>query len=148
MGPGLDERHLCAHLARQFAEISAGIGNGTISVGPLESTRDFIDVQDVADALVLLLYKRGKQSEGVFNLASGVEQPTQRIYDLLAANSGSSEASLDRLTARKLDIDRAYADISRLRAIGFTPQQALPASLRILIDYYQTNLPVRSASFS
>ena len=146
IGPGLDERHLCAHLARQFAEIDVDRSQTAIAVGPLGSTRDFIDVRDVADALALLLYNRGTLFEGTFNVARGVEVRTQRIFDILGEFSDSTAISTDRQKTRKLDIDRSYANIARLDKLGFNPQYSLRESLRFLFDYYKSNVPERDVS--
>ena len=137
VGPGLDERHLCAHLARQFVELSAC--DKSISVGLLNSTRDFIDVRDVAEALVLLLRIHESASEGTFNLASGDEQRTQRVYDFFSESVGVKPETDNRQQTRKLDIDRSYANVSRIRALGFEARFTLQESLVSLLNYYRHN---------
>ncbi|HEX4381624.1 MAG TPA: NAD-dependent epimerase/dehydratase family protein, partial [Myxococcales bacterium] len=68
VGPGQSESHVCARFAAQLAA-----GAATLTVGPLSTTRDFIDTRDVAAALRLLA-SRG-ESGGVYNVASGEETP-------------------------------------------------------------------------
>ena len=136
VGPGLDERHLASHLARQFAEQRLSAHPTRISVGPLTSSRDYIDVRDVANGLARLLFNFDTKGEGTFNLASGVELKTQFIYDELSSLSSNSRSEVDRLAARQLDIDRAYADISRLRSLGFRCEYSLSDSLEALLNYY------------
>jgi GDP-4-dehydro-6-deoxy-D-mannose reductase len=68
VGPGQSESHVCARLAAQLASLASS-RPAALEVGPLDTTRDFIDVRDVAAAL-LLLAQRGERG-GTYNLASG-----------------------------------------------------------------------------
>src|ERR671927_385428 len=56
-GPGQDERHVCGRFASQAAAIGEKELPPIIEVGPLDTTRDFIDVRDVASAVKLLVEK-------------------------------------------------------------------------------------------
>jgi len=139
VGPGEDERHLCGRLAAQVAAIGAGVLSPTIRVGPLDSTRDFVDVRDVARALVQLAHTQ--RPLGIYNVASGVETPTGSILQILIwlAELGG-RVQVERQPGRPADIPRHVADIARLNGLGFRAEYALEASLGDLLDYYQTEV--------
>ena len=71
IGPGLQDRHLPAVLARQFAAMAQGLGPALVEAGALTATRDFIDARDAAAAIVALA-ARGSPGDA-YNVASGVE---------------------------------------------------------------------------
>lgn len=136
VGPGQDERHLCGGLARQMVALRLGL-QGQLNVGPLDTSRDFVDVRDVARSLSILAI-RG--SPGVtYNVASGIETPTQHVFDALRTMAGlDANVPTARCAARAADCQRVVADISRLRAIGYAPRFSLNQSLSDVLDYYVT----------
>ncbi len=135
VGPGQDERHLCGWLASQLAPIARGVRRPEIEVGPLNTTRDFIDVRDVANALYLLS-NTGTDGE-TYNVASGLETPVQHVYDELLRISGlDGVVNVVRRSARPSDMPRNYADISKLRKLGFSLSCSLERSLKDVYEYY------------
>jgi nucleoside-diphosphate-sugar epimerase len=133
IGRGEDERHLAPHLARQFAQVAAGITEH-VEVGPLDTTRDFVDVEDVAGALVALATEAS--SSELVNVASGRETPTRELFDVLAAEIGYESGPVATRPARPLDMPRQQVDVSRLVALGHTPSVPLADSLRSMLAYY------------
>ncbi|HEY3676454.1 MAG TPA: NAD-dependent epimerase/dehydratase family protein [Candidatus Tumulicola sp.] len=135
VGPGLDERHACARFASQFSAICAGLSERCISVGDLSNTRDFIDVRDVATAIVILL-ERGV-SGTTYNVASGRETAMHSIFRTLAKRANlDGQVRIEQSYRRASDCPRAYADISRLRSLDFYPRWTISESLRSLYSYY------------
>jgi nucleoside-diphosphate-sugar epimerase len=139
LGPGLQDRHLTGSLAAQLSAISLGMAEPRIRVGPLGSTRDFVDVRDAASAVVTVAEKGAAGTS--YNVASGTETSTQLIFDLLVAASqlvGSIE--LERQPGRHGDLDRSYADISGLLNLGHAPVVALEQSLTDMLSYYRDTI--------
>jgi|HubBroStandDraft_2_1064218.scaffolds.fasta_scaffold76940_2 GDP-4-dehydro-6-deoxy-D-mannose reductase len=135
VGPGLDERHACARFASQFAAMSAGLCARNIAIGDLSTTRDFIDVRDVAIAIGILL-DRG-EAGATYNVASGRETAMRTIFRALEEEADlKGEVSVEQSYRRLSDSPRAYADISRLRALEFHPRWTVAESLRFLYSYY------------
>jgi nucleoside-diphosphate-sugar epimerase len=133
-GPGQDERHVCARFAAQVAAMD-GSGPHVLRVGDLRPTRDFVDVRDVAQALRVLAHA-GAPGE-IYNVASGRETTIEAVLreTLRIAGLGESvEIVADYV--RNTDVSRQYADISKLRALGYEPAFALEATLRDLLEYY------------
>lgn len=135
VGPGQDERHAGGKFASKLAAIAGDQLPPIIEVGALATTRDFIDVHDAARALCLLV--ESGVPDTTYNIASGIET---RIDTLLAmtlriANlTGSVE--IRTTEQRAADIPRHFADIQRLKALGFAPRYSLNRSLADLFRYY------------
>jgi GDP-4-dehydro-6-deoxy-D-mannose reductase len=134
MGPGQDERHVCGSLCSQLAAIRAGLVPPVLEIGTLETTRDFVDVVDVARALAILI-KRGEPGLA-YNVASGRETSVDTLLQTALRLSGLRHVELRRSLARPWDIPRVVADISRLRALGFVVSRSIEESLRDILIYY------------
>ena len=94
VGPGQDERHLTSSVAMQATEVAAG-RRPQIEVGPLDTTRDFIDVRDAAAALVLLSEKGVPGT--TYNVASGIETHTADVLTAALRAAGvRADVPIDR----------------------------------------------------
>jgi nucleoside-diphosphate-sugar epimerase len=134
-GPGQEERHVCGRFASQATAIRLGHTPATIEVGDLRPTRDFIDVRDVARALVLLA-ACGRPGE-TYNVASGREISIGDILNktLALAHIDGDTAIVERY-ARAADIPRAYADITKLAGLGYAPAFSIETTLADILQYY------------
>ena len=142
VGPGQAESHVCGRFAAQLAS-SASSGGAALNVGALHPTRDFIDVRDVASAL-LLLAQRGERG-GAYNLASGREVPIQfTLSELLRISGLNGQVRIVPQGDRPAGVPRHFADVSRLKQLGFVPTYSLTESLEDLVRYYQ-GLPGRAS---
>jgi nucleoside-diphosphate-sugar epimerase len=138
VGPGQDERHLCGWLGRQMVAVSRGI-QSYLEVGSLNTTRDFVDVRDVAVALRLLAL-RGMPGLA-YNVASGVETPTRQIFDTLVGLAGlEAGLPITPRPARPADCLRSFADVRRLYSVGYQPSFSLRQSLSDVLAYYATTV--------
>lgn len=133
VGPGQPQSHVCGRLAAQLARL-ARAGGGTLEVGALEPTRDFLDVRDVASAL-LLLAERGDRG-GIYNVASGREVSIEHaLGELLRISGLSGEVRLVRQAGRPAGVLRHVADVTRLARLGFSPAISFERSL---LDLYRS----------
>jgi GDP-4-dehydro-6-deoxy-D-mannose reductase len=149
VGPGQDERHLAGSLASQLAAIVRGQAPPAVSLMPLDGTRDFQDVRDVAAALVRLAERSDAGS--TVNVASGVETPTVQIWELLAAAAlarGAPPVRVEWLPARPGDVPRHQGDVGRLRALGHEDRVSLEASLADSLDWYLDEVAAEAAGES
>jgi nucleoside-diphosphate-sugar epimerase len=129
VGPGQSESHVCGRFAAQLASSPK-----VVEAGALDTTRDFIDVRDVAAAL-LLLAQRGEPG-GTYNLGSGRETPIRFVLSELIRISALSTAIAARSDIPR-GVGRHVADVSRLRRLGFVPGFSLSESLHDLFRYHQ-----------
>jgi 3-dehydroquinate synthase len=143
VGPGQEERHFFGRVAAQLAAIRAGLRPAELELGDLDCTRDFVDVRDAAEALWLLA--RHGEPGLAYNVASGRETKIADALALLLEVAGrragddareASDIAVRRTSGRPHDVPRHWADIARLRALGFEARVALPDSARDLLAYY------------
>jgi GDP-4-dehydro-6-deoxy-D-mannose reductase len=138
IGPGQPDGFVVSSIARQIALAERGLASSTISVGRLDTSRDFTDVRDVARAYVsvMLLGEPG----AVYNVGSGVARP---IRDVAHALAGAARTSIsfrsEPARIRQSDVVITQADSSRLQEVtGWTPgiafEQTLEDMLRVWRD--------------
>jgi len=135
IGPGLQDRHLPGKLASQISAIARGLSPPELTLGPLDATRDFIDIRDAAVALLALA--AAPDPPQLVNVASGVETEVQRVLDLMIELAGAEGLRIDRVAGRRSDIPRAFADVGRLRALPFAPRYDLRDTLAEMLGYFE-----------
>jgi dTDP-L-rhamnose 4-epimerase len=86
--------------------------------------RDFVHVEDVADAFLLALERPGLKT-GLFNIGSGEERTILDIAETFASAMGRADLRPDVLNkARVGDIRHCFADIGKAQAeLGFQPRR-------------------------
>ncbi|MDQ2775371.1 MAG: NAD-dependent epimerase/dehydratase family protein [Acidobacteriota bacterium] len=137
IGAGQNERHLGGKLAAHVTELRRN-GGGELRLGNLSPSRDFIDVLDVARAMVTLARKR--DTEGIFNVCSGIEtsvrELVQRFCEVAQVNPRMiSDVELEA------GVSRNCGSIDRLLRFGFRPEISLDRSIRQLLEYYDALYP-------
>lgn len=92
-------------------------------------SRDFIDVRDVARACLLIL--EDQRADGkVFNVGTGQQTTILELADTLADIAGKNVTPEVTGKYRKGDIRHCYADITRVKALGFQPSISLHEGLQ------------------
>ena len=112
IGPGLNSENMLGHAIAAMR--SSGLGaESTISMGPLDSFRDFVDVRDAAEAVVLASFV-DKMNHDVLNIGSGVSTQSRDLVKALADSAGFKGEIVERLPAsdRSSSVDWVCADIS------------------------------------
>lgn len=142
VGPGLDPRHLPAHVARQVAEVACGHAEPVIRTGALTTTRDLVDVRDLARATRLAAL----HARGVVHLASGIETPIREVVRTALAARPDLELRHEEGPPRPSDVPRHVAEITALRALGFAPRYDLAESMAGLIDWYVVQVAGRATT--
>jgi nucleoside-diphosphate-sugar epimerase len=129
IGAGQDERHLAGRVAAQLAAI-AGNG-GELRLGCLHCTRDFIDVRDVASALLLIAIR----GQGILNVGTGREISAGEVVDEFCTVTGLA-CRRSTVAGIPAGVERSVAEITRIREIGFEPRYSLRASVEAVWEYY------------
>jgi nucleoside-diphosphate-sugar epimerase len=131
IGPGLPTAQALGRFAGLLAE---GSGPIRLMVGDLDARRDFIDVRDIASAL-LQLALRGRAGE-VYHLGTGNSHPVREGLDRLIALSGRDvTVEVDPSLARNRGPSDSRADIRKiLRDVGWSPRIDWDRSLVDLWD--------------
>ena len=99
-------------------------------------TRDFIHVRDIVQANLLVMSDARADYE-MFNVGTGVAVSIAQVGRLLAERYGVPVEPDITLKYRAGDIRHCYADISKLRALGFAPSISFADGLRELVAWGQ-----------
>ncbi|TDJ21593.1 MAG: NAD-dependent epimerase/dehydratase family protein, partial [Deltaproteobacteria bacterium] len=108
--------------------------------GDGHQTRDFVFVNDVADAVF-----RAATSEncGVFNVGTASETRVLELADTIVRITGGV-GEHDFQPSRKGDARATYADIASIRqALGWSPAHTLEQGLTATLAWYREKLGIR-----
>jgi GDP-L-fucose synthase len=139
-GPGdnfdLQNSHVLPALLRKFHEAKVG---GTPSVeiwGSGTPRREFLHVDDLADACIYLMERH--DSEQLINIGWGSDLSISELAALIGKVVGYSGAL--RFDASKPDgTPRKLLDTTRLNALGWKPRITLEAGIRATYDWFLAN---------
>lgn len=138
LGPGTPENLAPGAFARQIAEIEQGRQSPELKVGDLAARRDYVDVRDAADALVLL-GRRGRGGQ-CYNVGTGRSTSMKAVLDgLLAASSARVIVTADPSRMRPSEVRDLAADARKLRReTGWRPRVPLARSLADTLDWWRS----------
>jgi len=145
-GPGQLPNFVLPSMAKQFAEMEAGLRPPKLTVGNIEVMRDFTDVRDVVAAYFALLEK-GRTGE-VYNVCSG---SAVRLSDVIAkfeAISGMAiQIDVDPQRLRSNEIPAVFGDATKIRTeTGWNPEIPLETTLRDLLNYWREKIKGESTA--
>jgi GDP-4-dehydro-6-deoxy-D-mannose reductase len=128
IGPGQGPGFIVPDLAQQIVEVEKG-SKKNISVGNLESERDYTDVRDIVRAYRLLIEK-GSSGE-VYNICSGKASSGKQILSgLLNHATIKPEITRDSSKMRPSDIPLSYGSHDTLtKDTGWQPEISLDKTL-------------------
>jgi GDP-4-dehydro-6-deoxy-D-mannose reductase len=141
-GPRQSDDYICSNLARQIAEIDAGIRPPRVTAGNLKVRRDFSDVRDIVRGYFLLLEK-GAAGE-VYQLCSGRPVLIESVLDiLLSFSSQSITFAVDESKKRQGEAQEIWGDHSKATTdTGWAPEYDLRTTLLDLKHHWdQINSP-------
>ncbi len=101
-----------------------------------QQQRDFVHVEDVAQAFVLAL-EEPKAAGGVFNIGSGIHSTVEDVALLLARAMDRPDLEPEFVgKARAGDIRHCFADLTHARAVlGFSPRRSLEDGVPELAEW-------------
>lgn len=133
IGAGQAPSFALPDFAGQLAEIKRGTRPPSLAVGNLSARRDFVHVEDGAEALVRLVEDPAPGE--LLNLASGESPSISELLDRLIALTGLEvERVEDPERLRPVDVPRLCGDASRLRERGWVPRHTVDDALLELWD--------------
>jgi GDP-4-dehydro-6-deoxy-D-mannose reductase len=133
IGPGQSDRFAPPNFAKQIAEIEAG-AEPTITIGNLDTRRDFTDVRDVVNAYVAMM-AHGATGR-IYNVCSGVATPIRAILDTLVGMARVAvRLETDSTRLRPNDVPYMAGSAARLTAeTGWRPEIPLHDTLADTLD--------------
>lgn len=132
VGAGQSEAFVAPAFANQIARAEAGLQSPVISVGSLMDARDFLHVDDVISAyLVMLEAKPARGLAEIYNIASGVSLPIKEVLTrLLRLTSLPFDVEVDPARVRDEAASVYVGDASKLqREFGWRPRYDLNVAL-------------------
>jgi len=105
------------------------LGSGT-------EERDFIYIDDVVDALLLLANNESCRGE-CFNVGTGTGTSVRRTVELILEILGEHAQLVFTQSSWKGDVRRLVANIDKIRSVGFEPRHSLADGLNRLIAEYK-----------
>lgn len=137
-GPGDDDSKFFTYVIQQCLN-----NKDTLPMTLGEQQRDFIYIEDVVSAYLLILEKAGKQTARFqsYELGSGkaisIRQYVETVKKLTKAGT---KLDFGALPYRPHEMMFARAEISQLNALGWKPEYSLENGLEKTISWYSSNL--------
>jgi GDP-4-dehydro-6-deoxy-D-mannose reductase len=135
VGPGQGETLAASEFARRVALRERNVGDtAALPVGGLDAVRDFVDVRDVARALVAIA--EGGRFGATYNVCSGRGVPIRHCIDILisAARAPLRYAEINRDDVGS-DVSMQIGDPGKIeRELKWSPRICLKQSLTDLLE--------------
>jgi UDP-glucose 4-epimerase len=107
-------------------------------LGTGDEERDFIYVDDVVDAL-LLVAEREDAIGQVFNVGSGTATKLRNLIKMMLDFLGEEPNLVFTNSSWKGNLRRLCADVTKLQKLGFSPKYQLQNGLKSLIDWFNSS---------
>ena len=139
-GPKQAEIFVISDFCKQAAEIEAGLKEPAISVGNLETMRDFTDVRDVVRAY-RLLGEKGRSGQ-VYNVGRGKAVKIQYILDTVIDYAEKHITVVrDEKRMRASDIPIIEPDVSKIYAdTGWKAEISVADTIKDTLDYWRAKI--------
>jgi GDP-4-dehydro-6-deoxy-D-mannose reductase len=139
-GPGQPPNFVLPSIAKQFAQMEAGLRPPRLTAGNVDVKRDFTDVRDAVLAYSALLEK-GRTDE-VYNVCSGFPVRLADAVRKFEAISGIAvEIDTDPARLRCNEVSQILGDSTKIRTeTGWSPQIPLEKTIWDLLDYWREKI--------
>jgi GDP-4-dehydro-6-deoxy-D-mannose reductase len=133
IGTGMQARFLIPSLIGQIDKIQKG-GASVIEVSRLDARRDYLDVQDIAQAMVALA--ESEKSNGFYNIGSGRMTSNEQLIDLILANFQlKKRPEIKETSVVPEPIFAIQADITMIKKeIGWEPKISLAETIKDIVS--------------
>lgn len=118
-----------------------GFKKKTLDLTPCEQTRDFLFVEDLIDALILLAknFKKVKDM-GLFNIGYGEEIPIKRVVNLINKEFQDAQFKIGGKEYRKGETMHYYTSIEKLKSIiNWKPNWTIEKGISKTIKWWKNN---------
>ncbi|WP_039948377.1 GDP-mannose 4,6-dehydratase [Leptospira fainei] len=139
IGVGQNSKFVVPNFCRQILEVANAENTKfpkEILVGDLNPTRDFLHVQDVIEAYILLA-ERGMTGE-IYNICSGTETKISEVLNwMIEFSKVSITPKIDPARIRAAEMLRSVGDNSKLKSLGWKPKIAIKDAVREIFEHIQ-----------
>jgi len=110
-------------------------GNKPLLFEDGRQSRDFVSVHDIVAANLLVL-KNNSADYQIFNVGTGIRTDLIQIVETLVALYNKEALGLDIFDEyRKGDIRDCYADISKIKSLGYEPKYDFETGMKELVNW-------------
>ncbi|MDF1485191.1 GDP-mannose 4,6-dehydratase [Ramlibacter sp. H39-3-26] len=136
IGPRQGTQFAVANFAQQICRYKNGFAGNTLTVGDIDSRRDFTDVRDVVQAYAALL-AHGINGE-IYNICSGVERELRSLLTkMLDLAKTSMVIVVDSGRIRPIEQRRVCGSSAKLQKhTGWHPEISIDQTLQDILDYW------------
>ncbi len=100
-------------------------------------TRDFVFVEDVVEANLAMM---GQDTQGIYNVGTGVETSINDLFRILVQHTGSNSKEIHG-PAKKGEQARSVIDSTKLRQeVSWEPKADLSEGLKKTVDYFRDRM--------
>lgn len=132
----LDTSHVLPALIRKFVEAQESGAHSVNLWGTGEPRREFLHVEDLAEALAVVIEKY--DSDLHINVGTGTDVTIKELASLVAELTGFvGEVVWD--TSKSDGTPRKVLDITRIQKLGWSPKISLSDGIQSTIDWYKKN---------
>jgi GDP-L-fucose synthase len=125
--------HVVPALMRKAHEAKTQSGNGLVIWGTGVARREFLHVDDMADACVFMMEKN--ISGGLYNIGLGEDVTIRELVDAIVGVVGYS-GSVEYDTTKPDGTPRKLLDVTRLQSLGWRARYSLQAGLSQTYRWY------------
>ena len=137
----LKNSHVLPALIRKIHEAKLNNESFVTIWGTGEPKREFLHVDDVADACVFLM--ENYDDPGLVNVGSGKDLTILELTKLISEIAGYS-GEIRRDLSKPDGTPRKLMDVSKINAMGWKARISLEDGIRMVYEEYQKKLAVRS----
>ena len=134
----LDSSHVVPALIRKIAEAKLASASTVTIWGSGRPRREFLHVDDLADACVYLLHNY--DSAEPINVGLGSDISIAELASRIARIAGY-EGEFVYDTSKPDGTPRKLLDVTRLRELGWSPRIGLDDGFKLAYDWYVRNVP-------
>ena len=134
IGRDQPESFVIPSFIKKLLDIKFNEKQSIIKVGNLTTKRDFIDIDDIVDAYwkILQLDYYGE----IYNIGSGKSIGINKVLEkLINLIDVEVKIEIDKNILRKVDIPNLFADINKIKKLGWAQIISLEESLENMINY-------------
>lgn len=130
----LEKAHVLSALVRRFVDAARGDADEVTLWGTGAARREFIHVEDVVTAILLLMDRC--QTPEIVNVGTGVDVSIAELAEMVASAAGyRGRIAWDH--AKPDGMSRKCLDVSRIARLGFVPAIGLEEGIRMTVREYR-----------
>lgn len=131
----LNNSHVLSATVKKFVDALDDKSCDVVMWGTGEARREFMNVEDMADACLFMLDKY--EDSQFINVGCGYDISIRELAELVAKHTGFM-GTIKWNTSKPDGMKRKCLDVSRMRSMGFEPKVSIEQGVIEMIRYYKS----------